>query len=85
MLFLNNKLHAIQIKVVNTVLVLVVLDDMYRTGIYIGMKMLTFCTSLNIGRTGYVLAILTDFGLYRLVPGVPASKKKKKNFFFLIL
>ena len=58
---------------VNIVLVLVVPVGMYRTGIYTSIKMPTFRTGLNIGRTGHVS---TDFGHYRLVP------KKKKLFLF---
>ena len=56
--------------------------SMYRTGMYTGIEMPMFCTGLNIGRTGHVSAILTDFRQYRPIPAYQLVKKK--TFFFLI-
>lgn len=79
---LGCRLAQLSTSVVNTIPVLAVLTGMYRTGTYIDIEILTFRTSLNIGRTEHVLA---DFRQYQQVPGIQQVQKKSFFFSFLFL
>ena len=67
---------------VNIISILAVSAGMYRTCTYTGIETPTFCTGLNIGRTGYIgrfRAILAGIG------HIDLYKKKLYNFIFLMV